>query len=144
MPKRKKVYRWGPRFTRDGLPCKKPNLAPKAPDPASLPLPDGAASAQPPSTSAVALRAQWPSSREKALKIASLVYGGEVSDPTNGARHFVNKKKLTSWPKWLKMYRQTVVIGQQKLRHFVRAVREAFVPQNPANRVFLDLPHALS
>jgi len=53
-----------------------------------------------------------PVAWEKALKIASLVYGGEVNDPTNGASHFVNKNKLTRWPKWLKMYRQTVVIGQ--------------------------------
>ena len=48
---------------------------------------------------------------EQARYIASMVLLGLTSDPTNGATHYLNPKKVRRLPKWARKFEQKIVIG---------------------------------
>lgn len=47
---------------------------------------------------------------EESQKVAKLVYQDTIPDPTKGATHFVNPKKLKHRPQWTRKLKKTVVI----------------------------------
>lgn len=50
----------------------------------------------------------------RAVEVAELVYTGEVPDPTNGADHYANPRKLKRQPRWMQVYDMVAVIGNHQ------------------------------
>lgn len=48
---------------------------------------------------------------DSALEVAENVYKRKVPDPTYGANHFLNVKKISRLPRWAREYQQTAKIG---------------------------------
>jgi spore germination cell wall hydrolase CwlJ-like protein len=51
---------------------------------------------------------------KESTKVAKLVYEDTIPDPTKGATHFINPKKLKYKPKWTRKLKRTVVIDNHE------------------------------
>lgn len=54
---------------------------------------------------------------KQALYVATMVLLGLTDDPTGGATHYLNPKKVKRLPKWARKFEQTMVIGNHTFYH---------------------------
>jgi spore germination cell wall hydrolase CwlJ-like protein len=51
---------------------------------------------------------------QKAMLIAERLLNDEYEDPTKGANHYLNPKKVRNTPKWARQYQHVATIGNHK------------------------------